>query len=84
MAIINSAAQPKLRGTFMSLNSTVQSLAMGLAATLGGFIVTQQSNGLIAGYQNVGYIALAANLLAVWFVARIAMHDRHINLLDVK
>ena len=84
MAIINSAAQAKLRGTFMSLNSTVQSLAMGLAATLGGFIVTQQSNGQIAGYQNVGYIALAANLLAVWFASRVVMHDRHINLPDVK
>lgn len=83
MAIINSAAQPKLRGTFMSLNSTVQSLAMGLAATLGGFIVTQQSNGQIAGYQNVGYVAIAANLLAIWFVARIVMHDRHINAPDV-
>ncbi len=37
MAIITSAAQPRLRGTFMSLNSTIQSLAMGLATTLGGF-----------------------------------------------
>jgi predicted MFS family arabinose efflux permease len=82
MAIINSAAQPKLRGTFMSLNSTVQSLAMGLAATLGGFIVTQQSNGQIAGYQIVGYIAIVANLIAVWFVARIVMHDRHVGALE--
>ncbi|MBW8079345.1 MAG: MFS transporter, partial [Gallionella sp.] len=33
MAIITSAAQPRLRGTFMSLNATVQSLAMALAST---------------------------------------------------
>lgn len=84
MAIISSAAQPKLRGTFMSLNATVQSLAMGLAATLAGFIVTQQSNGQIAGYQNVGYVAIGANLLAVWFVSRIVMHDLHIHAVDVK
>ena len=84
MAIITSAAQPKLRGTFMSLSSTVQSLGMGLAATLGGFIVTQQSNGKIAGYQNVGYVAIAANLLAIWFVSRIVMHGRHVNVQDVK
>jgi len=57
---------------------------MGLAATFAGYIVTQQSNGQIVGYQNVGYIAVAANLLAIWFVARIVMHDRHINLPDVK
>ena len=37
MAIVTSAAQPKLRGTFMSLNATMQSLAMGLATTLAVF-----------------------------------------------
>lgn len=83
MAIITSAAQPKLRGTFMSLNATVQSLAMGLAATLSGFIITQHSDGHIVGYQNVGYVALAANLLAIWYVSRIKMHDAHPNLPDV-
>ena len=84
MAIITSSAQSKLRGTFMSLNATVQSLAMGLGATLGGFIVTRLDNGQIAGYQNVGYIAIAANLLAIWFVAQIVMHDRHVNNQAVK
>jgi predicted MFS family arabinose efflux permease len=67
----------------MSLNSTMQSLAMGLAATLSGFIITQQSNGQIAGYQNVGYVAIAANLVAIWYVSRIEMHDAHPNLPDV-
>jgi len=84
MAIITSAAQPKLRGTFMSLNSTVQSLAMGSAATLAGFIVTQKSNGQIAGYQNVGYVAITANFLAIWFVARIVMHERLVHVQGVK
>lgn len=83
MAIITSAAQPKLRGTFMSLNSTVQSLAMGLAATLSGFIISQDGNGQIIGYQKVGYVAIAANLLAIWYVSRIMMHDEYPNLPDV-
>ncbi|GAB5605651.1 MFS transporter [Sideroxyarcus sp. TK5] len=83
MAIITSAAQPKLRGTFMSLNATVQSLAMGLAATLSGFIITQDATGKIVGYEHVGYIAIAANLLGMWFVSRIVMHDAHPNLPDV-
>ncbi len=83
MAVITSAAQPRLRGTFMSLNSTTQSLAMGLATTLGGYIITQDSAGKIVHYQTVGYIAVAANLLAIWFVLRIVMHDQHANLPDV-
>lgn len=77
MAIIASAAQPALRGTFMSLNGTVQSLAMGLATTLAGFLTSLDASGRIVGYSLVGYVAIAANLLAVWFVSRIVMHGRN-------
>ncbi|MHB1238711.1 MAG: MFS transporter [Gallionella sp.] len=83
MAIITSAAQPKLRGTFMSLNATVQSFAMGLATTLAGFIITQNDAGQIAGYGLVGYVAITGNMLAIWFVARIVMHDQHASVPDV-
>ena len=77
MAIIASAAQPALRGTFMSLNGTMQSLAMGLATTLAGFLTSLDASGRIVGYSLVGYVAIAANLLAVWFVSRIVMHGRN-------
>jgi predicted MFS family arabinose efflux permease len=83
MAIITSAAQPKLRGTFMSLNATMQSLAMGLATTLAGFIVTQNSAGQIVDYGLVGFIAIAGNILAIMFVSRIVMHDQHASVPDV-
>ena len=83
MAIITSSAQPKLRGTFMSLNATVQSFAMGLATTLAGFIITQNDAGQIAGYGLVGYVAITGNMLAIWFVARIVMHDQHASVPDV-
>lgn len=79
MAIITSAAQPKLRGTFMSLNAAVQQLASGLAATLAGFITTQSASGQIIGYDRVGYVAIFANLLAMAFVTHIAMHDQRVK-----
>ncbi|HET6720921.1 MAG TPA: MFS transporter [Rhodocyclaceae bacterium] len=75
MTIITAAAQPRLRGTFMSLNGTVQSLAMGLATTLAGFIVSQDGAGHLVGYRQVGYVAVGANLLAIWFVGRIVVHE---------
>jgi len=74
MAVIASAAQPRLRGTFMSLNGTVQSLAMALATTLAGFLISTGGDGRIVGYPAVGYVALTANLLAIWFVGRVVMH----------
>jgi predicted MFS family arabinose efflux permease len=83
MAIINSAAQPQLRGTFMSLNGTVQAFAMGMATSLGGFIITQNSVGQIVGYGWVGYVAIVGNILAILFVSRIVMHDQHANGVDV-
>lgn len=76
MAIITSAAQPRLRGTFMSLNATTQALAMGIATTIAGFIISQDASGQIAHYGMVGYVAVSANLVAIWFVSRIVMHDQ--------
>ena len=75
MTIVTSAARPRLRGTFMSINATVQSLAMGVATTLAGFIVSQDPAGGISGYRGVGYVAVVANLLAIGYVSRIVMHD---------
>jgi predicted MFS family arabinose efflux permease len=80
MAIITSAAQPGLRGTFMSINGTVQSLTMGLATTLAGFLITQNAAGQIVGYRGVGYVAVTANILAILYVSRIVMHDRPVAL----
>ena len=47
------------------------------------FIITQDISGRIVDYETVGYVAMAANALAIWFVARIAMHDPHAVVLDV-
>lgn len=82
MAIITSAALPRLRGTFMSLNATTQAFAMGMATTLAGFIITQDDSGRIVAYGTVGYVAMAANALAIWFVAGITMHDQQADIIQ--
>ncbi len=83
MAIITSAARPQLRGTFMSLNATVQSFSMAMASTLAGFIITQDSTGALVDYGTVGYVALCANGIAIWFVAKIVMHDQRVVVPDI-
>jgi hypothetical protein len=47
---------------------------MGLATTLSGFIITQDG-GRIFGYPVVGYVAIAANVLAILYVSRITIRD---------
>ncbi|MHB1360798.1 MAG: MFS transporter [Rhodocyclaceae bacterium] len=73
MAIMASAVEPRLRGTFLSLNGAVQNLFSGIAAYLGGLMITLEG-GRLSGYGNVGLLAMGATLLAIHFVGRIQMN----------
>jgi predicted MFS family arabinose efflux permease len=71
MALMNGAADPKLRGTFMSLSASLQQAAMGLGAFITGHIVSTSSTGVMTGYNYAGYLALAATLLALWVSGKV-------------
>lgn len=73
MAIMTSAVQPRLRGTFLSLNSAVMNLACGLAAWLGGLLIVQDAAGRVVGYGNAGLLAMAATLLTTLIAGRIRL-----------
>jgi predicted MFS family arabinose efflux permease len=74
MAIVTSAVQPRLRGTFLSMNGAVQQLASGSASFLGGAMISADATGHIAGYGMVGYLAIAATAAAIAFAGQITMH----------
>ena len=76
MAIISSASVPHLRGTFMSINSAVQSAASSVASLLAGFIITINAHGFIEHYNIVGYIACGTILVTIWMVndIKVATH----------
>jgi predicted MFS family arabinose efflux permease len=71
MALVTGAADPKLRGTFMSLMSSVQSFSSGLAASVGGAIIVLGPDGLYHRYWMVACLAVSATLLAMWVAMRI-------------
>jgi predicted MFS family arabinose efflux permease len=74
MAIVTSAVQPRLRGTFLSMNGAVQQLASGCASYVGGAMIAADAAGQIVGYGMVGWLAIAATLTAMVFVGQIHMH----------
>jgi predicted MFS family arabinose efflux permease len=74
MAVVTSAAQPRLRGTFLSMNGAVQQLASGIASWLGGVMIAADASGRVVGYNHVGWLAAVATVLAIAFVGRIDMH----------
>lgn len=71
MAIITSTTEPKGRGSFMSLNASVQQLSAGLAALISASIVQKTPSGTLAHYDMVGWIAFAAGIVCIVAAMRI-------------
>ena len=74
-AMVTAAVQPASRGSFMSINSSVQSLASGSAALISGFIVATGPNGRLLHYDRVGYLSLALTLAAMAVATRLRAVD---------
>jgi predicted MFS family arabinose efflux permease len=74
MAIIASAGNPALRGTFMALNSSVQSAAMGMAAFLGGLIISRDAQGLVQHYWGNALLGIVATLISVWLAGKLFLY----------
>ena len=75
VAIVTAAVRPELRGTFMSLAASMQQLASGAAAFIGGLIVTTGDDGRLLRYNLAGYVALAITLPAIYAVRRIEIRN---------
>ena len=74
MAMISSAVEPRLRGTFMTLNSAVQSASMGLAALVAGLIIGRDAQGQLTGYWVAGLLGVASSCLSAWLAGRLRLH----------
>ncbi|MEJ7138492.1 MFS transporter [Amphibiibacter pelophylacis] len=74
MAILTAATAPAVRGTFMTLNSAVQSAAMGAASFVAGLIVTQDSQGLLHNYPASALLGILSSLGALLLARRLTLH----------
>jgi len=74
MAIVTATTQPALRGTFMSLNSAMQSAAMGAAAFVGGLLIGRDALGHVTGYASTGWLSAALTLAAVAWVGQLRLN----------
>lgn len=71
MAMITGSVAPHRRGAFLSANSSVQHVASGLGAYIGGLIVTESSAGKIQHFGTVGWIAAISTLSSLWLATRV-------------
>lgn len=74
-ALILGCVRPKDRGAFMSLNTAVQSAALGLASDIGGRIVVSHPNGHLTGFSTAGLVAFALTGLTLLMVRTIKPVD---------
>jgi predicted MFS family arabinose efflux permease len=71
MAIVTAAAQPPLRGSFLSFNAAIQQLGSSAASLSAGLIIGRTASGTLTGFWISGLIAVACTFVAIWLARRI-------------
>jgi predicted MFS family arabinose efflux permease len=78
-ALMTAIPSPQDRGAFMSINSSVQQFAGGVAAYIAGMLVVQSKEGPILHYSRLGYAVVGSMVVAILLMYMI---DRHIKQKD--
>jgi len=77
-ALSSAIPAPTDRGVYMSISSSLQQLAGGLASSCAGLIVTQTGNGPLKHYERLGYVvavAIVATVVMMYRINAIVMGD---------
>ena len=64
-AIMSAVPDIRDRGAFMSINSSVQQIAGGIAAMVAGLIIYQRPDKTFVNYDILGYIVTATTIITV-------------------
>jgi predicted MFS family arabinose efflux permease len=76
MAMITGSVAPHRRGGFLSANASVQHVAAGFGAYLGGVIIVQASpQAPLERFGMVGWIACAVTMLSLWLAGRVRLAE---------
>jgi len=71
MAIVSSSTEPRLRGSFMSFNASVQMIGSALASLSAGLIISRAPDGTLLYFGAVGWLAAGCTVLCVLLARRI-------------
>lgn len=72
-AMVSQVIQPQARGSFMSINSSVQQLFTGIAGTVAGLIVYSDEQLRLHNYHILGYISVVVIAICLWLARRLGV-----------
>jgi len=75
-ALMSAIPAPESRGSFMSVSSSLQQIAGGLASVVAGHIVVQRADGFLEYFDVLGYILVGSSaicMVMIYFINRMVM-----------
>ncbi len=83
MALVSALPKMQDRGAFMSINSSLQQIAGGIAAGIGGMIVVQKTKtSPLQHYDTLGYVIVVIiiiNIIMIWRVSDLIKKKKHLD-----
>ncbi|MCO4292592.1 MFS transporter [Solitalea sp. MAHUQ-68] len=79
-ALMTAVPKAQDRGAFMSINSAIQQISGGIAATVAGLIVVEAKDGKLENYNVLGYVVIIAMVIAIgmmYFINKLVMDQLH-------
>jgi predicted MFS family arabinose efflux permease len=70
-ALMSAVPEPQDRGAFMSINSSIQQMAGGLATLAAGKIITENGKAPLENYPMIGYVVMVSALITIFMMYRI-------------
>lgn len=70
-ALVSALPDPANRGAFMSVSSSLQQIAGGVASVVAGLIVVSEPTGELKHFNYIGYILLVSIAITVWMLKKI-------------
>jgi len=74
-ALVTGSVEPRLRGSFMSFNASIQQFASGAASLVAGFVIGRTPDGALTHFGVVGWLSVGCTLSCLWLVRRIRVVD---------
>jgi predicted MFS family arabinose efflux permease len=74
-ALVTGSVEPKLRGSFMTFNASIQQLASGVASLTAGLVVGRAPDGGLTDFGTVGWLSATCTIACLWLVRRIRILD---------